>query len=360
MGLCGSSQGLTDKQKQEIQESIKYDKELEHSKNATKKKKPVKILLLGTGESGKSTIFKQMQILYDGGFKQSHRDNFRSVVQKNVVESMLQLVRAADQKFGYQFEKKEEQDAAKFLEHNDTISMDNYNKIAYAIDLLWKSKTIQKTFEQRNQFYIVDSAEYFFKQIKEVCSPKYSPTDQDILRARMKTAGIYEHVFEIEKVGFHFVDVGGQQNERRKWIHCFAGVTTILFIAALSEYDQMLYEDEKTNRMLESLSVFDNIVNTQVFEETPLILFLNKRDLLEEKIKKGVDPSVFFPEYKDGCDSEKAAAFIEQLYYSRIKNRGRDLYAHQVTAIDTNNLQRVWNDCRGIILRQCLKDSGLT
>jgi len=317
--------------------------------------------LLGTGESGKSTIFKQMQVLYDGGFKGPQRENFKSVVHKNVLESMQQLIRVCERpNFKLKLDTKDEREAVKYLEKLENITADNIVRAGVCMDTLWNSKTIRKCYERRSEFYIVDSAEYFFDKIREVCSVRYIPSDQDILRARLKTAGIYESVFEIEKVGFHFVDVGGQQNERRKWIHCFAGVTTILFIGALSEYDMMLYEDEKTNRMLESLSVFDNIINTQVFEETPLILFLNKRDLLEEKIKKGVDPSVSFQEYKDGCDAEKAAAFIEQLYYSRIKNRSRDLYAHQVTAIDTNNLQRVWNDCRGIILRQCLKDSGLT
>jgi hypothetical protein len=48
-----------------------------------------------------------------------------------------------------------------------------------------------------------------------------------------------------------FLDVGGQRNERRKWIHCFEGVTAVMFVAAISEYDQMLYEDEKENRVHE-------------------------------------------------------------------------------------------------------------
>jgi hypothetical protein len=32
---------------------------------------------------------------------------------------------------------------------------------------------------------------------------------------------------------------GGQRNERRKWIHCFENVTAVIFVAALSEYDQV-------------------------------------------------------------------------------------------------------------------------
>ena len=40
------------------------------------------------------------------------------------------------------------------------------------------------------------------------------------------------------------VDVGGQRSERRKWIHCFENVTSIIFLVALSEYDQILYESD--------------------------------------------------------------------------------------------------------------------
>jgi len=41
-------------------------------------------------------------------------------------------------------------------------------------------------------------------------------------------------------------DVGGQRSERKKWIHCFEGVTAIIFIVAMSEYDLMLAEDQNT------------------------------------------------------------------------------------------------------------------
>lgn len=40
------------------------------------------------------------------------------------------------------------------------------------------------------------------------------------------------------------VDVGGQRSERRKWIHCFQNVTSIMFLVALSEYDQVLVESD--------------------------------------------------------------------------------------------------------------------
>lgn len=53
---------------------------------------------------------------------------------------------------------------------------------------------------------------------------------------------------------FEMYDVGGQRNERKKWIHCFDSVTAIIFVAALSEYDQVLFEDASTNRYVPFLS----------------------------------------------------------------------------------------------------------
>jgi guanine nucleotide-binding protein subunit alpha len=79
--------------------------------------------------------------------------------------------------------------------------------------------------------------------------------------------------------------MGGQRSERKKWIHCFEDVTTILFIVAISEYDQNLFEDESVNRMSEAFTLFDSICNSQWFTSTPMILFMNKSDLLREKLK---------------------------------------------------------------------------
>ena len=61
-------------------------------------------------------------------------------------------------------------------------------------------------------------------------------------------------------------------------------VTAVIFVAALSEYDQFLFEDKKTNRMVEALELFQEICNNRYFRNSSMILFLNKRDLFEEKI----------------------------------------------------------------------------
>ena len=92
-------------------------------------------------------------------------------------------------------------------------------------------------------------------------------------------------------------DVGGQRSERKKWIHCFEGVTAIIFCVAMSGYDLVLAEDEEMNRMMESMKLFDSICNNKWFVETSIILFLNKKDLFEDKIRHS-PLTICFPEYK--------------------------------------------------------------
>ena len=64
----------------------------------------------------------------------------------------------------------------------------------------------------------------------------------------------------------------------------------------MSAYDLVLAEDEEMNRMIESTKLFDSICNNKWFTETAIILFLNKKDLFEEKIARS-PLNICFPEY---------------------------------------------------------------
>lgn len=80
-------------------------------------------------------------------------------------------------------------------------------------------------------------------------------------------------------------DVGGQMSERKKWIHCFEGVNSIIFCVALSGYDLVLAKDEEMNLIVESMKLFDSICNNKWFVETSKLVFLHKKDLFEGKIR---------------------------------------------------------------------------
>jgi len=185
------------------------------------------------------------------------------------------------------------------------------------------------------------------------------PCEQDVLRSRVKTTGIVETQFEHKSLYFKMFDVGGQRSERKKWIHCFEGVTAIIFCVALSAYDLVLAEDEEMNRMHESMKLFDSICNNKWFTETSIILFLNKKDLFEEKIARS-SLKICFPEYPGQDTYEEAAAYI-QLQFEDLNKRKdiKEIYTHFTCATDTGNIQFVFDAVTDVIIKNNLKDCGL-
>ena len=116
-------------------------------------------------------------------------------------------------------------------------------------------------------------------------------------------------------------------------------VTAIIFVTSLSEYNQKCYEDEETNRMKESLLVFDEIVNSKWFVQTPIILFLNKEDLFKEKIKTH-DLQVCFPNYTGGYDSKAGVKYISQKFNEKNKNPDtKKIFTHVTCATNTEQLK---------------------
>jgi len=214
------------------------------------------------------------------------------------------------------------------------------------------------TYENRSHFQLTDSAKYFFDRLDEVMRSGYIPTEQDVLRSRVRTTGIVENDFEIDGNKFKMFDVGGQRNERKKWIHCFENVTAVIFVAAISEYDQVLYEDENTNRMVEALNLFEEICNSRWFRETSMILFLNKRDLFSEKITK-VPLSQFFPDFSLENTYDNGVEWIQEQFETKNRNPDKQIYTHVTCATDTNNISAVFNAVKDIIIRKSLNEAGL-
>ena len=236
----------------------------------------------------------------------------------------------------------------------------------------------------------------YFDSIGRIAQPDYLPNDQDVLRSRVKTTGITETTFIIGELTYRMFDVGGQRSERKKWIHCFENVTTILFLVAISEYDQLLFEDETVNRMQEALTLFDSICNSRWFVKTSIILFLNKIDRFKEKLP--VSPMKnYFPDYEGklnqngtnggihqrsniaegGPDYAAACDYILNRFVSLNQHETKQIYTHFTCATDTtqirfvmaavNGLSRacsyqsrqVANNLADIIIQENLRDCGL-
>jgi len=316
-----------------------------------------KLLLLGGGESGKSTIAKQMKIIHLNGFSEEERKTYKDIIHSNVIMSMRSLVLAAE-RFGLELKPENKERAAVFTTNSILAEQELTPKISEHVKELWADPAIKKCYERANEFQLSDSSAFYFDQVDRLTGD-FTPSEQDVLRARAKTTGISEIEFDIEGNRFRMVDVGGQRSERKKWIHCFQDVTAVIFCVALSEYDLKLYEDETVNRMHESIKLFDEICNSRWFARTSIILFLNKSDIFKEKVKR-VDLNVCFADYEGGLSYDNAAKYITEKFVNLNRDTATKMvYPHITCATDTDNIRFVFNAVKDIILTQVLKQTGM-
>ena len=109
--------------------------------------------------------------------------------------------------------------------------------------------------------------------------------------------------------------------------------------------------------MLESLVLFDSVVNSRWFMRTSIVLFLNKVDLFKEKLAKS-SLAAYFPDYTGGPDVNRAAKYL--LWRFNQMNHGHlNLYPHLTQATDTSNIRLVFAAVKETILQNALKDSGI-
>jgi guanine nucleotide-binding protein subunit alpha len=231
-------------------------------------------------------------------------------------------------------------------------------EVGGAIEALWKDRGVQKCFNRSREYQLNDSARYYFDNITRIAALDYMPNVQDVLRSRVKTAGITETTFIIGGLTYRMFDVGGQRSERKKWIHCFENVTTILFLVAISEYDQLLLEDETVNRMQEALTLFDSICNSTWFIETSIILFLNKIDRFKEKLPVSRMKN-YFPDYEGGDDYAAACDYMLNRFVSLNQNEAKRIYTHFTCATDTTQIRFVMAAVNDIIIQENFRLCGL-
>uniref|UniRef100_A0A669Q4C0 G protein subunit alpha 14 n=1 Tax=Phasianus colchicus TaxID=9054 RepID=A0A669Q4C0_PHACC len=290
----------------------------------------VLLKVIRTGESGKSTFIKQMRIIHGSGYTEEDRKGFTKLVYQNIYTAMQAMIRAMDTlKIQYTSEENE----VRHLLIRINVEVDKVTVLerrqVEAIKNLWEDPGIQECYDRWREYHLSDSAKYYL-------------TDIDCIAVvRVPTTGIIKYPFDLDNIIFRMLDVGGQRSERRKWIHGFKSVTSVIFLVALREYDQVLAECDSENRMKE------------------IILFLNKTDLLEEKIMYSHLISNF-PEYTGPKQDVKAAGdFILKLYQDQNPDKEKVIYAHFTCSTDAENIRFVFAAVKDTILQLNLREFNL-
>uniref|UniRef100_A0A8C6TMX8 Adenylate cyclase-inhibiting G alpha protein n=1 Tax=Neogobius melanostomus TaxID=47308 RepID=A0A8C6TMX8_9GOBI len=328
-----------------VERSKMIDKNLREDRE--KSSREVKLLLLGAGESGKSTIVKQMKIIHEDGYSEEECKQYQVVVYSNTIQSIMAIIRAMGRlkiDFG---------DAARADDARQLFTLASTAEegvmsaeLSRVVRRLWSDQGVQACFDRSREYQLNDSAAYYLNDLDRICESGYVPTQQDVLRTRVKTTGIVETHFTFKDLYFKMFDVG-------------ASVTAIIFCVALSDYDLMLAEDEEMNRMHESMKLFDSICNNKWFTQTSIILFLNKKDLFEEKVTRS-PLTICYPEYTGGHSYEEAAAYIQCQFEDLNKRKDtKEIYTHFTCATDTKNVQFVFDAVTDVIIKFNLREIGL-
>jgi len=165
----------------------------------------------------------------------------------------------------------------------------------------------------------------------------------------------------------NFFDVGGQKPERSKWEqvlqeHKFAA---IIYFVASDEFDVDDEEKEfESTKMEISRFIFSEIVNSDVIQvDVPVVLFLNREDLFEERMKDPSGLKAFkdtFPEYKGTASKDEGLSYVKDFFLSVVKDTKNPIKHHNTCALDRESMVVVWHTVREFLLRRALQDIGLT
>ncbi|KAH9927424.1 heterotrimeric G protein alpha subunit 4 [Epithele typhae] len=326
------------------EEDKRLHREAEKSLKEAKLKmsKQVKVLLLGSGDSGKSTILKQMRLIHRVPFSTQEIESYRQLVFNNLTHGLNAVIIAMED---MELDVSEEnRDLVHHIEDANDIKDGEPYPIEYCeiLKRLWADPNVQAAYARGNEAALPENLLYYFADIDRLFDREFTPNEQDIVNSRARTIGITETVFTLRDHDMLMVDVGGQKSERRKWIHCFQDVTSILFLVSLSGYDQCLVEDKDANQMQDAMTIWDSICHSQWFKQTSIILFLNKNDLFEKKVQHS-NIKNFFPDFDGEAGDAKMGREYFKKRFARLAQKAnakeREIYIHTTTATDTAMLR---------------------
>ncbi|TFY59169.1 hypothetical protein EVJ58_g5950 [Rhodofomes roseus] len=177
---------------------------------------------------------------------------------------------------------------------------------------LWADAGVQAVLTQRKmKTRLEEGPGFFLNDVMRVAARDYEPSDEDVVRARLRTMGVQEYRFrkglDADREWMLY-DVGGARSLRNAWYPYFDDINALIFLAPISCFDERLAEDRRVNRLQDSLLIWKAVCSSTLLAKVQLILFLNKCDLLEKKIQRGVQVSQYVTSYGTRPNEAKAVA----------------------------------------------------
>ncbi|EDR01363.1 G-protein alpha subunit [Laccaria bicolor S238N-H82] len=242
---------------------------------------------------------------------------------------------------------------------------------------LWLDEAVQKVLAKR-KVRIEDGAGFFLDDIDRIATRTYEPSDDDVVRARLRTLGVQEYSIQFEQskgptlfagglgdFGKEWIiyDVGGARTMRQAWLPFFDNVNAIIFLAPISCFDERLQEDSKINRLEDSCLLWRSVCSSKLLAKATLILFLNKCDILKRKLKSGVMVKNFLPSYGERPnDAGSVIKYLKEKFKDILKAQSsvpRTCYYYATSVTDTKATANTLKTVKDSIVREHLKTADM-
>lgn len=262
------------------------------------------LLLCGAGESGKTTFTRQLKLRFLDGISQEERMGFVSTIRGNLVETMKILLVWMEH---HDREVSEDVlEAAEAITNLNPFGCEFTAEVGDSLSQLWQDAGVQEAFQHRDETEIPDHMDYFFEKIDDLVDEEYVPTDEDVLKARIRSIGIDQVTLSLDEVLIRIYDVGGQRNERSKWEKVQSEVGGAIFLVSFADFDKPMFEDlpKIVARINDAMNCFEDVTHRQVFLDKPIFLVCNKFDVFTEKVRNTDCFSRVFPEFQGNAHDE--------------------------------------------------------
>lgn len=279
----------------------------------------VKLLILGSFESGKTTLLKDIELCTGRVYTREDRECFAEIIRRNIAEG-IQFILEAMKWMEIPLQHKKNEHHAQYILMWAAQAKDGCSaEAATAVTELWADAGVQEAFRRRHEYHPMDSVSYFASHIQRVTAFGYSPTEEDILRSRVKTTGIAEIEIHLEDTILRVFDVSGVWSERKKWLHAFGNVNSIVFTVDATAYCQELLADASFKHMQEQLLLWNGVANNRWFTNTNFVLVFTKVDSLPETIEL-CPITKFCPDFQEPVESCGMAQLIDS-YLAFLKRK---------------------------------------
>lgn len=308
-----------------------------HSVNTKKgqKETEVNLILLGTHQSGKTTIARQLMLAYNGQISDMERQHLLSIIHNNIITAIQTLCLEAhihgsisiDAEDAFQY----------FIGKCNNDSLDDL--VVSWVRKLWNEQSIRATFEHRHDFYLRNphNVQYFLDKLTDVTRPDYVPTDEDIIRVAIRTTAFNTISFHFGGLKVNLNDLGGLRSERPRWPQRLAHYDAVLFVVNISEFDERLHEDKQILRLQESIRLFGDLARSGYFQGLPVVLIFTHSDIFEDKIQAR-NLSTYFPDYTGAShDSNEAKEWITSKFTTVKQPSGEPI---NLTVCHINSLEQ--------------------